>query len=209
MRDVGEEDLVEFGFAGDLEQRPHLDPGRLHVDQERGHPLVLGDIGVGARHDEAEGRDVRQRRPDLLPVEHPLLTVTLGPGREPGHVGPGPGLAEELAPDLLAGEEGAQVALLLLGRPVGGDGRARTCRSRSGCARPPPARRPASQARLRPLLVPGRQTEAAGAGREVQPGQAAVELLPEELLGRRRPRRKVGHQAIDQLVDVRTHARTL
>ena len=32
--DVGEEDLVELGLAGDLAQRPHLDAGVGHVADE-------------------------------------------------------------------------------------------------------------------------------------------------------------------------------
>jgi hypothetical protein len=43
----------------------------------------------------------------------------------------------------------------------------------------------------------------------VHPGQAAVELRTEEFLRRRRPRREVGQQAINQFVDALTHARTL
>ncbi len=43
---------------------------------------------------------------------------------------PGAGLAEQLAPDLLAGEQRAQVALLLLVGAVGDDGRRAPCRSR-------------------------------------------------------------------------------
>ena len=31
---VGEEDLVELGFAGHLAQRAHLDAGLVHVDEE-------------------------------------------------------------------------------------------------------------------------------------------------------------------------------
>ena len=147
-------------------------PGRLHVDEEGRHPLVLGHVGVGARHDEPERRDVRQRRPHLLPVEHPLVAVTLGPGRQPGHVRAGARLAEQLAPDLLAREEGAQVALLLLGRPVGDDG---------GGAHAVADRVPHSghrgaarmEARLGPLMVPRGQAEpaAAGAGSAPRPGR--------------------------------------
>jgi hypothetical protein len=57
---VGEEDLVELGLAGDLEERAHLDPGRLHVDEERRHAPVLGHVGVGAGQEQAERRDVGQ-----------------------------------------------------------------------------------------------------------------------------------------------------
>src|SRR5690606_2313016 len=39
--DVGEEDLVELGLAGDLAQRPHLDAGVGHVADEVGDAPVL------------------------------------------------------------------------------------------------------------------------------------------------------------------------
>ena len=43
-----EEHLVELGVARDLHERPHLDAGRLHVDDEVGDALVLRRVGVGA-----------------------------------------------------------------------------------------------------------------------------------------------------------------
>ena len=85
-------------------------------------PAVLGHVGVGAGHEQPPPGGVGQGRPHLLAVDHPLVAVAHRPGGEPGHVGPGPGLAEELAPDLLAGEEGPEVALPLLVGPVGEDG---------------------------------------------------------------------------------------
>ena len=51
-----EEDLVEQGRAGDLPQRPHLDPRRSHVDQEVGDALVLGHVGIGAGQADAPCR---------------------------------------------------------------------------------------------------------------------------------------------------------
>ena len=39
---VGEEHLVERRAAGHLAQRAHLDAGCLHVDDEAGEALVLG-----------------------------------------------------------------------------------------------------------------------------------------------------------------------
>ena len=60
--------------------------------------------------------------PDLLAVEHPLVAVALGPRGQAGHVRPGAGLAEQLAPDLLAGEERPEVAALLLVGAVGHQG---------------------------------------------------------------------------------------
>ncbi len=69
------------------------------------------------------------RRPDLLAVDHPLVAVELRPRRQRGEVGAGAGLAEELAPDLLAREQCQKVAGLLLGR-------ARVEQGRSGPADP-------------------------------------------------------------------------
>jgi hypothetical protein len=205
---VGEEDLIELGLPGDLEERSHLDTGRLHVDEERRHPLVLGDVGVRARHNEPERRNVRERRPDLLSVEEPLLSVTHGAGRQAGDVGSRTGLAEQLAPDLLVREERTEVTLLLFGRAVGGDG-GRAHAVADGVAYSRHGGTGRAQPRLRPLLVPRRQAEAARSGREVQPGQAAVELRSEKLLRWCRRRREVSQQTINELVDVRTHARTL
>ena len=85
-------------------------------------------------------RALGERRPDLLAVDHPLVAVAHGPGAEGGEVGAGAGLAEELAPDLLAGEQREQVALLLLlaCRRGRSSGRPSRCRSGStGAARRP------------------------------------------------------------------------
>ena len=49
-----------------------------------------------------------QRRPDLLAVDHALVAVAHGAGAEVGQVAAGAGLAEQLAPDLLAAEQRAR-----------------------------------------------------------------------------------------------------
>ena len=100
--DVSEEHLVEFGFAGDLVQGPHVDARSVHVDQEGGDALVLGHVGIGPGQEQPEPGEVGQGRPDLLPVEEPLVAVPYGAGGQAGHIRSRPGLAEELAPDLLA-----------------------------------------------------------------------------------------------------------
>ena len=58
-------------------------------------------------------------------------------------------------------------------------------------------------------LKPNFKNVVSRAKREVQPGQPAIELLSEKFLRRCRLRREVSQQAINELVDVRTHARTL
>ena len=95
---VGEEHLVEHGASGELAQRPDLDAGLVHVDREVGDALVLGHVGIGAGEQHAEVGPVAARGPHLLAVDDPLVAVELGAGVEPGEVGAGARLAEQLAP---------------------------------------------------------------------------------------------------------------
>jgi len=76
-RDVGEEDLVELRLAGDLAQRPDLDAGTLHVDDEVREALVLiARRGASAEEDAPIG-DMRVRRPHLLTVHHEPIANTI------------------------------------------------------------------------------------------------------------------------------------
>src|SRR6478672_1062645 len=60
---VCEEHLAEQRVAGDLADRPDVDAGQFHVDDERGDALVLAaarDRGrVGAQQEQAPLRDLR------------------------------------------------------------------------------------------------------------------------------------------------------
>ncbi len=94
-------------------------PGACMSTMKYVMPRCFGDIGVGARHEQSPTGGMGQRRPHLLAVDHPLVAVAYRPGGKTGHVRPGPGLAEELAPDLLAREERAEVARPLLFGAVG------------------------------------------------------------------------------------------
>ena len=114
-RDVVEEDLVEVRLAGDLAQRPDRHALGVHRDDEHGQALVLGQLGVGAREQQAEGRVLRVRRPHLLAGEAPGAVLLLPGARlDAGEVGARGGLGEHLAPDLVGVEHRAEVALLLL-----------------------------------------------------------------------------------------------
>jgi hypothetical protein len=65
---------------------------------------VLGRGGVGAGQQQAEVRGRRPGGPHLLPGHQPAaVAFWLGPGDQPRQVGPGAGLAEQLAPGDLAG----------------------------------------------------------------------------------------------------------
>ena len=108
---VGEVHLVELGLAGHLAQRPHLDAGRVHVDDEvRSCPCACGARGRCGRRACPSRDEVGERGPHLLAVDDPLVAVAHARVRQAGDVGAGAGLAEQLAPDLLAGEQRAQVA---------------------------------------------------------------------------------------------------
>ncbi len=116
--DVVEEDLVEHGCAGELAQRADVEPLGVHVDDEVGDPGVLGRVGIGTGEADAEVRDLRQRRPHLLTVEHEATFDPLGPGAQRRQVRSRPRLAEELAPVERPEKGGTHPALLLLGRAV-------------------------------------------------------------------------------------------
>ena len=119
--DVGQEDLVEHGGAGELAQGPDVDALGVHVDDEVGDAGVLGRVGVGPGQADPEVGRLGQRRPDLLAVEEPAALDLVGPGAQRGQVRPGAGLAEELAPGELAQQGRPDPALLLLVGAVGDD----------------------------------------------------------------------------------------
>ena len=100
-------------------------PGCGHVEQEVGQASVLGHVRVGAGDQDRHLRVLRPRRPHLLPVDNPVVAVADGPGRHRGQVRAGARLAEQLAVDVLAGEQRTQETLALLSRAERGDRRRR------------------------------------------------------------------------------------
>src|SRR5262249_39367726 len=121
--DAGHVDLVELGFAGRLYEGAHLDTVGVHVDDGHRQALVLDLLRICAYQHDSEARDVGQRGPDLLAVDDPLVAVAHAAHRQAGDVGARAGLAEELAPNLFAREQRAQVTRLLLRAAVRDDGR--------------------------------------------------------------------------------------
>ena len=99
-----------------------LDAGLLHVEDEIGEALVLGDVPVGPCEQEAPLRLVGTGGPDLLPVDHPLVALAVGARDGAGHVRAAARLAEELAPGVLAGEDRQQELLLMQVGAVRQDG---------------------------------------------------------------------------------------
>ncbi len=91
------------------------DPLGVHRHDEHRQALVLRDVGVGPRQHQPERGVLGVRGPDLLAGDPPgAVLLLLGAGLDPGQVGAGGGLAEQLAPDLVGGQHRAEVALLLL-----------------------------------------------------------------------------------------------
>ena len=115
---VVEEHLVELTAARGLHDGSHLDAGLLHRHQQERQALVARRLRVGARDHEAPVRHVRQRRPHLLAVHHPLVAVAVRARRHVGEVGARVRFAVALAPTLVAAQDAGQEPLLLLGRPV-------------------------------------------------------------------------------------------
>ena len=92
---------------------PHVDPGCVHVDEEERDPRVRAGRRVGAGQEDAPVGD--------RPLEHHTfgpVTTQLSPSRsafvrERGQVAAGPGLGEQLAPDLVGPEDAREVLGLL------------------------------------------------------------------------------------------------
>ena len=110
---VVEEHLVERSVARDVPQRTHGDAGLVHRHEERGDPLVLRTLRVGAGEQQSVRRLVGEARPHLLAREGPDVAVTHRSRRQRGDVGARPRLGEELAPDLLVPGDRAEEALLV------------------------------------------------------------------------------------------------
>ena len=138
------------------------DARQVHRAHEVGDALVLRGVGVRAGDEDAVAGVLGQRGPDLLAGHHPFVAVALGPGRQRRQVGPGAGLAEELAPHVLAGQERHEVAVLLLLRARVQQRRARPADA-DRVDRAPHARAPAAR-RRRPAGGPGSASSPHGFG---------------------------------------------
>ena len=66
---VGEEDLVERRRPAHLPDRPDLDAGRVHRDQEHRQAGLLGDVRIGPGEQQAVVGEPGAGRPHLLAVD--------------------------------------------------------------------------------------------------------------------------------------------
>ena len=199
---VGEVHLVELGVAGHLPQRAYLDARCLHVDDEVGQAVVLACLWVAAGEQQSPSGDVRLGGPHLLAVDRPLVAVALGACRKRGEVGPCPWFAEQLAPDLVAHERGAQEPLLMLLATERDDRRRRHADAHE-IDRRVGRGTGALQAVVDDLLQLRVEPEAAESRREVHPRQPEVVLRGPEVTRRGLLRVVLGEEAVDELVDSR------
>ena len=116
--DIIEEDLVELTLARDLSQWANVDALRRHRDRQHRDALVVRRARVGPHERDGPVRDEGVRRPHLLPVDDIRVAAVLRARREAGQIAPRVGLAEELAPDVVAREDARNPPLTLFLRAV-------------------------------------------------------------------------------------------
>ena len=131
------EHLVEVVLASDIDQRPHLNSGRLHVNHELADALVLWRVGIGAGHQIGVVGHMGKTGPDLLTAEREVIPLFDRLGAQRGQVGARTGLAHaqtehDFAPGH-AGQDGGFLLLAAVGQqrrsnlsvaePVGGNRR--------------------------------------------------------------------------------------
>src|SRR5262249_20695015 len=87
-----------------------------HGDKQIGDGLMTRCRRLGAAENETPIGPLSERGPYLLPVDHPLVALALGPGLHVRQLGAGVRLGEPLAPELLALDDRRQEAALLLRR---------------------------------------------------------------------------------------------
>ena len=106
-----DEDLVEQRATGHLTQRADLDTGLAHREHEVRDASVFREVGICSGDENSVVGPLAERRPDLLPRDHPFVAVAFGAGLQPGEVGPGAGLGEQLAPAVFAVEDARHESL--------------------------------------------------------------------------------------------------
>ena len=128
---VIEEHLIERLVVIHLPERPHGDTRLTHVDHEETEPGVLGNVPVGAGHEDAHVCVVGAGVPHLLPIDDPLVAVTYRCGGGTGEVRSRSRFAEQLAPGDLTTDGGEQVAPAQVVRAVLEDRRCRQLHAES------------------------------------------------------------------------------
>ena len=109
---------LALAFAVQSDVAHDVDAGSVGGHQEHRHAAICADVGVGHHHDDQERRRIRVGGEVLPAVDHPVVTVAHRGGLELGGVGTALGFGHRVTGEQLAVQQGAQVALLLLGGAV-------------------------------------------------------------------------------------------
>ena len=164
--DIGQEDLVERRRSAHLPDRPDLDAGCVHRDQEHRQPGLLGDVRIGPGEQQSVVGEPGAGRPHLLAVDAPSVVLPHRGRRDGGQVGTGSRLAEQLTAQQIRAQEGPGELLALR---VGAEGRDR---------RADQPGRDADQfgrgRRLEPLLLGGERRRRNGATGRRRPARPAA-----------------------------------
>src|SRR5690606_21487586 len=111
---IGEEGLAKGRGARNQLDRPRLDAGLVHVEDEEGDPFMVARP-VGAEQAEAEIGPLPARSPGLLAVDDIMVALVLGEALQAREVGSRAGLRIALgAADRAVGERRQPFELLLV-----------------------------------------------------------------------------------------------
>ena len=116
---TGEVHLAELALVVEHLDGPHVDAGLVHRAQEERDAAVPAGVGIGAGEEEDPRRVDGERGPDLLAVDHPLVAVADGAGRERSEIGTRVRFRVALAPAIGTREDAREEPpSLLLGAPA-------------------------------------------------------------------------------------------
>ncbi len=112
---VVEEHLAEVRIPDRVADRPHLDSGRRHVQQEVRNALAFGGIGIGAGQQQTPVGVHTAAGPQLLTVDDEGVAVTPRGRAQAGQIGSGLRFGEALHPDLPVEDRRKVAAALFFG----------------------------------------------------------------------------------------------
>jgi len=120
---IGEEHLTEMGIGGHVQHRPHLDARRVHRHNDLADTAVWRALRGGPTDQVAVIGYRGEAGPDLLPGDHPVLTLPPGRCGQGGQVRTRIRLGHPDAPGDFTRQHAGQEPRLLRGRAVGDEGR--------------------------------------------------------------------------------------
>ncbi len=111
---IGEKDFVEFAAAGDLHDGTGFNAGLIHRHQQERQTFMTLRAGLGASNDKAPMGNMRQRRPDFLSVNDPLVSIENGACLHIGEIRTGIRFGIALTPTLFTAQNWRKKTVALL-----------------------------------------------------------------------------------------------